>query len=364
LNDTKERANGAPGAAANNRVNHMAAAAITIVIQVPGGNLEAYTQVISDPGGLPALNGPALSIPAINGGGNPDTPRCARITALGNSMYYTNAKTPNGTNVAAHLLTTITTAVAAGGIGIPAAALGGAGGVPAPNYACCEGQIVARLFDRASPIAAGGGAAAAPLFPQIIANLIAQANAIPRPVPLAQPLGNENIVLVILHIHSHYDPCAKCSKVLSGLSKLMNSPAVTLPGGLVAIHASFNPLLAAAAGVPGLKLFDNLGARNARFLIEVSSNEDYTINDVSSCAEFAGTDNNAANPINITLGAAPANVAHIPLAIPNGFTGVGANWIFENTCPPYVVYGRVAPTTPDIAVDSARTNPQFLGDVL
>lgn len=329
-------------AAANaigNNIQHMAAAAVTVVVRIPvglpnAGNLEAYTEILSDSGGLAiGLAGrPAVSIPIDHATGAPNAPECDAIMgpvvgAPQLAMYYTNVKIPAiCNNASAHLLNIATSVPAFGGIGlgIPTIAFGGNNHAN-ENYTCCEGQIVARLFDTDSPVGTES------LFPQIIGDIIDRVNNL---YGVPEGINDANIVLIILHIHSFNDPCAKCSKVLSGLSVLMNSVAAPGLEGIIGF-------------TPGL--LNNLANGQARFLITVSSNREYT-HATGQCseAELSGRDLNVGLVMNVTTGA-PINYREIAppanalnnLAIPNGITPNG-NWTFPNTVPPYVIYGRIA----------------------
>lgn len=251
----------------------------------------------------------------------------------------------------------------------------GAGEGVGLGYSCCEGQIISRLFDANPPTIQPLGVPLpapvplAPLFPQIINNLVAQAN-IPAIRPpggaLAFPITGNNIILCVLHIHTHKDPCAKCSKALSGLSRQMNAPAgvqnlamtALLTGGVFPaapppIPAGFIPH-AAFAAVATQQLIANLTAGNASFLIEVSSDTNYDLGaGVCSCSEIAGHDagtnviipggNEISAPVNVTIPAAMAGgdvIVNPALGIP----GIAAPWIFNSTFPPYVLYGRIGMT--------------------
>lgn len=311
---------------------HKAAAAITIVVRNPTTqSLEAYSEVVCErllhPLTLQPVGpgmAPAISIPATAEGGNPNMSDCVTIQGNGYSMYYTSTTVPPGVAFVSQNLWNFANGVAPASIGINANIPVLAPGAPGGDYTCCEGQIVARLFDNNHP------AGLAPLFPIVIGNLLGRAGG---------PITANDIVLVVLHIHSHYDPCAKCAKLLAALSLLMNTGA-GVPGMPPAPLPHVPPALSA-----------NLQAGNARFLIEVSSNDRYTIKvaNVRHCsrAEAAGRDANTALPLNIVLGA-PIPVAGVnPLAIPNGLAPAGVpaagNFAFQNTFPPYVVFGRVTP---------------------
>lgn len=290
--------------------------------------MEAYSEVVRDSaGGLP--NAPAVSIPAISIGQNPSGAHCNAIAEAGFSMYYTNAKIPaGGINTRTQLENTANNLISAN---IP---LQGNDG----RYTCCEGQIVSRLFDTNPPNEAH------PLFPQIINDLIVEANLAVHHIGAAQQvqITNNHIILVVLHIHSHFDPCAKCSRVLSGLSRQMNMPADMR-------NQAMRNLLTTPNFAAIENLLTNLSIGQARFLIEVSSNEPYRFNGVGnidqvcSCAELGGLDGNAANQVNIPAPAAidfdinGATAINMSLSIPDN-----RNWHFPLTFSPYVIYGRIA----------------------
>ncbi|MDR0632009.1 MAG: hypothetical protein LBF54_02110 [Holosporaceae bacterium] len=330
--------------------NQIAAAAVTVVFRLPKGttnpnDLVAFTKVVKDPHpgtGQLLTDAPAVAIPAIDKGGLPHSAKCTALinNALA-SMYYTNEKIPDGVGISNHLKNTANSFL------VPNNAL-------EQYYSCCEGQIIARLFDTAPPrgVPAHVGPAAA-LFHAIIMDIIAQANSAYRIAEGKDVISANDIVLVVLHIHSTQDPCAKCTKVLAALSRIMNG--YRPEGGSQALNDVLRLCPAS--------LLNNLSAGNARFLIEVSSNREYVIaaNNSATCseAEATGLDGNATNvPINISLtgvplfpeGAsakakdvtAPATLNNA-LAIPFG-PGNAHNWIFPNTFPPYVVFGRITAT--------------------
>ncbi|MDR3285113.1 MAG: hypothetical protein LBS83_00320 [Holosporales bacterium] len=342
--------------------NQAAAAAITIVIKNPNNDeLEAYSEVIRDsvdtPAGGVVQNQVAISIPrsslAIH--------NRIGITGAGLSMYYADAKLParaaQAAAVAGYLPTVplgaiercLCTTANLVGVGfqlnvppIPA----GAGG-----YGCCEGQIISRLFDTDPPVV--GGAALQPLFPQVIGHLIQEANTHKR--NKQRQITGANIVLVVLHIHTHFDPCAKCSKVLSGLSRQMNMPEYSQRNpDTTQTVAMTNFLNGALVNNP---LLTNLRNGKARFLIEVSSDDDYlfyidgggTHKTYCSFAHSAGKDKNSVqlpvSPVNVTIKKEiPFKDDGSTLAIQDGVTG--NNWKFSLTFPPYLVYKRIVPGVP------------------
>lgn len=339
--------NGALGAVAGATGNHMAAAAVTIVIRNPNnGNLEAYTQVVRDNGPGAVLNSPAVAIPV----GFINPANSLALTGAGLSMYYGIGKLPPGIPAAGNLGTLHLNPFVNNFLRANITPAPGAGN----GYSCGEGQIIARLFD-INPSAGTG-----PLFPTVINNLIVAANA---GAPIIAINGN-HIILVVLHLHTHQDPCAKCSKVLSALSKQMNMPPfnhLTQTPSMTALIGGQNvtqrnthiggQVAFAAANIQ--QLITNLGIGQARFLVEVSSDVPYNgIGGGVGCshAEIAGIDANTAGGgvINInTVGA--LNFAG-PVGIPNGphqldipNAAAGNNWIFPQTFPPYTVYGRVTP---------------------
>lgn len=176
-----------------------------------------------------------------------------------------------------------------------------------------------------------------PLFHQILNDLITEAN---------NHLGGEteitqaNIVLVILHIHSHFDPCAKCSKVLSGLSRQMNMP-IPLRRQPMKDLLSTQYFVGTKERAGALtNFFARLNTGEAHFLIEVSSDMPYNFNSgrTCSCAELAGKDVNIGNKTINIRDAGVINFYHsgiLSIPYPN------KNWYFPITFPPYVVYGRI-----------------------
>ena len=328
-------------------ITHVAAAAITIVVQNPNtGGLEAYSKIVKEDlvnNNGNVISGPAVSIPALPHNSHL---QCGTILNTGISMYYTNTKVPqNAANTKTHVENSANTLI---GANIPI------GNGIGNGYGCCEGQIITRLFDTNPPngIAVVAGAiapnpmpVATALFPSVITDLIQSAN-LPAnhggqaPVNAITP---NHIVLVVLHIHSYYDPCAKCSKVLSGLSRQMNMPAAmaganTQTQAMTNLLNGFNTIA---------NLIANLRSGAARFLIEVSSEREYLYQgNRCSFAELSGHDSNAANPVtisvnpNIPTATDFANAANQKLSIPNGI-GNQNNWSFPSTFPPYVVYGRI-----------------------
>lgn len=113
----------------------------------------------------------------------------------------------------------------------------------------------------------------------------------------------DNIVLVTSHIHTTWDPCAKCSRLLAGVSKQMNSPECNQTKQLREFLNTYFP----KKGNPQGRLIAHLRDGKARFLVEVSSHEHYTINAASdnpqcSHAECVGRDGNIENQINVSTG--------------------------------------------------------------
>ncbi|MDR1208079.1 MAG: hypothetical protein LBJ89_01870 [Holosporales bacterium] len=325
-----------------NVINQAAAAAITIVIRNPNnGNLEAYSKVIEEdletaPGIAPA---PAVAIPS----GQLIPQKCDAITGAGFSMYYTDIKQPPKVTIANHLRITGTLFQS-----------------NVSEYHCCEGQIIARLFDTNPPTVTASALHQSTirphssLFPITIANLIAQAKA--TQVANAAQITDAAIVLVVLHIHSHQDPCARCSEVLSGLSRQMN---LRLYDAAVPEHnkqaQKMTNLLRSWTNVGLLQLITNLENGNAAFLIELSSNKPFVFgtNHSNRCssAEFSGQSGNTGRIPNINIsGVCPAaaqvqgqtNVAN-QLAIPRRLLSNTTRWQFNPTFPPYVIYSRITP---------------------
>ncbi len=331
-------------------LTHMAAAAITIVVRNPNnGNLEAYSQVLRDngPGGI--MNSPAVSVPSTDINNN------LIVGALNNanlSMYYGRAKYPNSTN---------------SDVGVREHLTGLANDLLAARilsqgnhiYGCCEGQIIARLFDTNPPTIPGLlPVPLSPLFPQAVQNLVAEADAQRQAAAQVNVINANNIILVVLHIHSRKDPCAKCSKALSGLSKQMNASAANPALQTTAMTAFLNgelcttlprhAIVPPVPNIPNQQLITNLRLGNARFLIEISSDVCYHLNGPCSNAEIAGQDGAVlAAPIDININGVPINFAGLvgggvpphQLGIPNN-NGIN-NWFFPATFPPYVIYGRV-----------------------
>lgn len=307
-------------------ITHMATAAVTVVIKNPNNqHLEAYSEVIRDKssgiaGGGDLPDAPAVAIPA--GNTNPTANICDQITQT-YSMFYTNTKIPNGiTSTRLHLQSIANDLVDAQ---ISTQQTNGG------RYSCCEGQIVARLFDTHPPFGS------TPLFHRVLSDLITEANNHPGG---ETEITQSDIILVILHIHSHFDPCAKCSKVLSGLSRQMNMPA-TLRKRPMKDLLSTQYFVGTEEQVGNLNhFFTQLDTGEAYFLIEVSSDMPYNFNggNVCSCAELAGKDANIENEtINIRNDGVINfnNSGMLSIPYPN------KNWYFPLTFPPYVVYGRV-----------------------
>jgi hypothetical protein len=339
-----------PGGFAANvpNLNHIAVAAITIVVQNPNNAaLQAYTEVVNDHipavGPAPEINATAVALPIGVGsgvaGGGPNIPhpvQCNAMTALGTSMYYTNTKVPGATlviggaapaNIRANVEHIANNLI---GANIPA----NGGGIVGGDYTCCEGQIISRLFDANPPVGCQ------PLFPTLVNRLLGEAND-PAHLGGAVAITDGHIRLVVFHIHSRRDACAKCSRVLSGLSRQMNMPAAQRNNNITAllnVFAAGVPIHGGAAAIPALtNFFVNLGNGNARFLIEMSSDLPYGINNAHcSCAELAGHDGNQGGGINIQLGAPLLFNSNGALASPYN----NKNWTFPIRFPPYVVYAR------------------------
>ncbi len=186
--------------------------------------------------------------------------------------------------------------------------------IPHIGYRCTEGRILSKLIANNFLI-----------FKNTIAELLQHAQQSNQDANFTY----NSIHAIILHIGTTMDPCAICTRNFTGLSK----------------HINENPdvLRDAASGTAG-----NI---NARFLIEVSSNGHYGgahINAPGSFSEYcgqcshaecAGHDGGEENLINIqALGAqlfpGPDNSI---LVVPGGIKP----WRFNQTFPPYVVFGRV-----------------------
>ena len=145
----------------------------------------------------------------------------------------------------------------------------------------------------------------------------------------------ETIKLIILHIGTSMDPCARCTRCLAGLSRRINYGNNT--------DVNDNPR--------GLNNFNGI---NAKLLVEVSSGSHYltTTTEADNFARYgyglcshtecAGHDGQEEEAINIRLRG--SKISQNPslqaqqLFIPygNGETG----WKFDTTFPPYIVLGR------------------------
>ena len=180
----------------------------------------------------------------------------------------------------------------------------------ANKYSCSEGQIIAKIKRNNFELAK-----------RIIAELLGTAR---------QQHGNinyNNIKLVILHVGTTMDPCAICTRCLVGVSKCINENID-------------NFLRSTNHGIPGFM-------HNAKFLIEVSSNDHYPTSNLQdnfaafgcgncSHTECAGHDGGEAIPINISLNFPSVG----ELAIPYGRIPQN-NWTLNRAFPPYVVFGRI-----------------------
>lgn len=187
---------------------------------------------------------------------------------------------------------------------------------------CTEKQLIARLF---TPGMEGGPG----LFRHMVANLLAQANEVVNGTPITY----SSIKVVVLHIHTTKDPCAKCARLLAGVSRQMNMQPHTAAGldankQTVAMTALLNaefPIIADDHDNPS-NLIDNLANGNARFLVEISSNSHYGVNECNH-AECSGNDGNLQQQKIIMCNNGRLNFAGVAnLVIPNG-VGVD-NWHF------------------------------------
>lgn len=170
---------------------------------------------------------------------------------------------------------------------------------PGSSYQCTEGKIVTALMS-------------ASRFNDFVRKLnVSKEN---------------NIKLIILHIHTIMDPCAICTRMLAGLSKYINkTPEVLSP----------------------------LPSRDFKFLVEVSSNKSYKTTPSgkelknqdnfavwtgnNSHAECAGHDNNENMVIDVKSN---INVSEeIQLGIPNERSK--ENWKFAPSFPPYIIFHRL-----------------------
>lgn len=195
-------------------------------------------------------------------------------------------------------------------------------------YSCTEGQLINRCFS-------------GDLFAQNVTKLVNKAREVLGGLTAAEVY--DNIVLVTLHIHTTWDPCANCSRLLAGVSKQMNSSECNQTKQLREFLNTYFP----KKGNPQGRLIAHLRDGKARFLVEVSSHEHYTINAASdnpqcSHAECVGRDCNIENQINVSTGnvlSFNAEAGNNQLAIPMG-AGKSPNWNFCSSFPPYVVYKR------------------------
>lgn len=182
------------------------------------------------------------------------------------------------------------------------------------GYSCSEGKILSMLVGRNFL-----------LFKSQIEDLFGQART--RLVSI----NGSSIHTIILHINTTMDPCAICTRCMVGLSKHLNE------------RQNRGLLKPTRIG----------GTLNANFFIEVSSNDPYgganpdAIGSFtgyfagirSSHAECGGHDGREGTPINLkpkTDDLFPA-VDNSLLVLPGGVK----SWRFNNTFPPYIVFGRV-----------------------
>lgn len=170
---------------------------------------------------------------------------------------------------------------------------------PGSSYQCTEGKIVAALMSN-------------PRFNDFVKKL--------------SVLKEDNIKLIILHIHTIMDPCAVCTRMLTGLSKYINET-----------HG----------------ILWSLPSRDFKFLVEVSSNKSYktTPSDKklekqdnfavwtgdNSHAECAGRDNNENMVIDVKSNINASE--EIQLGIPNERSK--ENWKFARSFPPYIIFHRL-----------------------
>lgn len=327
---------------------HIALATVTVVIN-NNGQFEAYSIPVDDDflrNGM-LMRAEAVAIPAADITGT----RTTNLTQQGISMFYGIGKIPGNAQgqmtarqtaiaIGAHVLNTVNALL---DTNIPAVITQNGMNL---GYGCCEGQIISRLFDTQPPILNGNNLD--PLFPRLVNDAVAGANNVgihPNHIGIT----GRNIVLVVLHIHTRKDPCGKCSRMLTGLSRQMNINANNRSPNMQLL---FNTNVFTQG--PIAQLTYNLGAGNARFLIELSSDTAYDVGGTCSHAEMAGHDANTniiaqnsiedgiSAPINIVIpNNAPPNaiVAQHAIAVPGRVP-----WNLEATFPPYVVYGRIGIT--------------------
>lgn len=273
-------------------------AALTIIVDVrPEGSdnpiYRAYSKIIKNAG---------RTLIAVNGAENPDETLFSLVLNAGVSVFtplqYINSNIPRTR--------------------------------ADPNfqylYNCTEGKILSQLLGT-------------PLLREEIEALRLKShnNQVEHHEGEANAVNANNIKLVVLHIGTSMDPCAICTRCFVGLSRDANYQPELADG-----HARYN-------------LGDGI---NAKFLIEVSSNGHYTVstgadnyqatNGKCSHTECAGHDSHHADLLNVALNDAfpmemPAAEAGHLLSIPRG-VGDGANWRFNDSFPPYVIFGRMVPT--------------------
>ena len=207
------------------------------------------------------------------------------------------------------------------------------------KYQCSEGALITRIFfqnDQGTN------------FPSIVGNI----NALLRHLnnKSESKFKYDDIVLIVLHVHTTMDPCAKCTRLFASISRAMNSEHR---------EGSFNKLLQEMffTDIVNNPIIENLNSGKTRFLVSVSSNEHYSVNtgsgNVCSQAENSGRDAHYEKThININTGTKLKfdNPEDIQLIIPYGPEAnqngsANQNWRFPASFPPYVIYARVGAET-------------------
>ncbi len=182
------------------------------------------------------------------------------------------------------------------------------------GYGCSEGKILSMLVANNFS-----------LFKSQIQSLLTQVRTQLRD----ETINCDSIHTIILHINTTMDPCAICTRCMVGLSKYLNE------------GQNIRSLQSTSIG----------SILSANFFIEVSSNDRYLGSNMdtigsftgysgqSSHAECGGHDGQETTLINLqpkggVLFPDPDNSL---LVLPGGMK----SWRFNNTFPPYIVFGRV-----------------------
>ncbi|MDR3285808.1 MAG: hypothetical protein LBS83_03955 [Holosporales bacterium] len=180
------------------------------------------------------------------------------------------------------------------------------------------------------------------LFAKTIKDLLLKANLNNVPADGQRNLANEfkKVKLIVLHLHTEMAPCAKSATVLSAVSYAMNN-----------IKAF--PALQAFLDSNGFEVLkQQLESHSCKFLVEVSCDKHYSINERCAHAECAGRDGLEANSTVIRI---PSPIDN-PTIIPYWHNAADkANWTFRNTFPPYCVYSQVQTNGTIKAPEKLRT---------